>query len=57
MTQYQNQIICGDALTEMKQLPTHSTDMVFCSPLYYQLRDYGISAPNGEIGRENTIDD
>lgn len=50
-----NQIITGDALTVMKTLPDESVDVVFTSPPYYSLRDYGIGPDDGEIGAENSI--
>jgi len=37
-----NQIICGDCLGVMKQMPNECVDMVLCSPPYWGLRDYGI---------------
>lgn len=37
---YQNQIICGDALTVLRQLPDEIIQTVCTSPPYYGLRDY-----------------
>ena len=50
-----NTIICGDALTIMKTLPAQSIDMVFFSPPYFRLRNYGIGSRKGELGQESTI--
>lgn len=50
-----NQIIVGDALTELRKLPSESVDMVFTSPPYFNLRDY--AAGPGEIGREAHVDE
>lgn len=46
-----NQIIVGDALSVLKQMPPASVNCVVTSPPYYGLRDYGQS---GQIGMENT---
>ena len=35
-----NQIICGDALEELKKIPNESIDMVMTSPPYWALRCY-----------------
>ena len=35
-----NQIICGDCLIEMKNIPDGSVDMVLTSPPYDNLRTY-----------------
>ena len=35
-----NEIICGDALLELKKLPSESVSCVITSPPYYGLRDY-----------------
>lgn len=34
-------IICGDALTELKQMPNNGVDCCITSPPYWGLRDYG----------------
>ena len=44
-------IINGDALEELKKLPSESVDMCVTSPPYYGLRDYGVA---GQIGLEDT---
>ena len=46
-----NKILCGDALTVLKSLPSDSIHCCVTSPPYYGLRDYGI---NGQIGLEQT---
>lgn len=35
-----NQVVCTDALTGLKNLPSESVDMCITSPPYYNLRDY-----------------
>lgn len=54
ITPFINQIICGDAQTELRQLPAKSFDCVVTSPPYWNLRDYGIS---GQLGQEASPDD
>lgn len=49
-----NQIVVGDALTQLSALPDASVDCVITSPPYYALRDYGAA---GQIGLERTVDD
>ena len=36
-----NKILCGDALEQLKTIPSESVDMCVTSPPYYALRDYG----------------
>ena len=36
-----HRIICGNAVEVLKDFPSESVDMVFTSPPYYGLRDYG----------------
>jgi site-specific DNA-methyltransferase (adenine-specific) len=48
------QIITGDALTELRQLPPDSIDMVLTSPPYFRLRDY---QADGQIGLEPVVTD
>jgi len=36
-----NKVICGNALEIMKKIPDNSIDLVFSSPPYYHLRNYG----------------
>jgi site-specific DNA-methyltransferase (adenine-specific) len=45
-------VLTGDALQQLKRLPSGSIDAVVCSPPYYQLRDYGV---DGQLGLEATI--
>lgn len=45
-------ILQGDALAELKKLPSDSVDCCITSPPYYQLRDYGVA---GQIGLEATV--
>ena len=49
-----DRIICGDALTILKKLPSESVDCVVTSPPYWSLRDYGAA---GQIGLEDSFDD
>ena len=44
-------IIIGDALNELKELPSGSVNSCVTSPPYWQLRDYGVA---GQIGLEKT---
>src|SRR3990167_5278449 len=46
-----NRIIQGDALEELKKLPSESVNSVITSPPYFALRDYGMK---GQIGMEAT---
>lgn len=46
-----NQIITGDALTELCKLPSNYVQTCITSPPYYGLRDYGVP---GQIGLEDT---
>lgn len=46
-----NQIINGDVLQVLKDLPSESIDCCITSPPYWGLRDYGV---NGQIGLEKT---
>ena len=45
------QILCGDALEQLKTLPDASVHCCVTSPPYYGLRDYGVA---GQIGLEET---
>ena len=45
-------IIQGDAITELKKLPSDSVDCCVTSPPYYRMRDYGAE---GQIGLENSV--
>jgi len=46
------QLICGDALMELRKLPSESVQVVVTSPPYYGLRDYQVE---GQIGLEATL--
>jgi len=47
-----NEIIKGDCLEVMKDIPDKSIDMVLTSPPYWALRDYGVE---NQLGREKTF--
>ena len=47
----ENQIICGDALAELGNLPDGCIDTIVTSPPYYRQRDYGT---DDQIGQEKT---
>lgn len=49
-----NQIIIGDALTELRKLPDESANCCITSPPYYMLRDYDCA---GQIGLEQSLDE
>jgi len=49
-----NQIIHGDALEELKKMPSNFVDCVVTSPPYWSMRDYHTE---GQIGLEPTLDD
>lgn len=51
VNQHTSQIICGDALKELKSLSDESIDCVITSPPYWQLRNYGWK---GQWGLEKT---
>lgn len=44
-------LINGDALGALKNIPSNSVDCIITSPPYYKLRDYGVE---GQIGLEDT---
>jgi DNA modification methylase len=46
------QIIIGDALTELRRMPSEFVDCVVTSPPYWGLRDYGVE---GQLGLEPTL--
>src|SRR3990167_1267500 len=46
-----NQIICGDVLEKLRELPDEIVDCVITSPPYWGLRDYGVE---GQLGLEKT---
>lgn len=45
------ELLLGDCLEKLKELPDNSVDCCITSPPYYGLRDYGVS---GQIGLEQT---
>lgn len=47
-----NEILQGDALTHLKELPDKSINMCMTSPPYWALRDYGMK---GQLGLEPTF--
>ena len=47
-----DQILCGDNLELIQQLPDCSVELVITSPPYFQQRDYG-----GGMGNENDVDE
>lgn len=51
-TPFLNQIIHGDNIELIKQVPSNSIDLIITSPPYFQQRDYG-----GGIGNEKTINE
>jgi site-specific DNA-methyltransferase (adenine-specific) len=53
MSGLRQQIIVGDALQELEQLPANSVDMVLTSPPYFLLRDYQVA---GQLGLESHVD-
>lgn len=48
-----NEILLGDALTRLRELPDASVDCVVTSPPYFRLRNYGVS---GQLGLEGHVD-
>ncbi len=49
-----NTILVGDALEQLRTLPTASIDTVITSPPYFQLRSYGMAG--AEYGQEQHVD-
>ncbi len=52
MQKFLNQIICGDNLELIRQMPDKSVNLVITSPPYYQQRDYGAG-----MGNEKTLEE
>jgi DNA modification methylase len=48
-----NQVLVGDALTELRRLPANSVDMVLTSPPYFRQRDYQVA---GQLGLEAHVE-
>ncbi|GFG50177.1 site-specific DNA-methyltransferase [Mycolicibacterium agri] len=53
MTASRNELLIGDALDRLRELPDDSVDMVLTSPPYFRLRNY---AARGQIGLEPHVD-
>lgn len=53
VSQYRNQILCGDSLEISRQLPANCVDTIVTSPPYYRQRDYGSKL---QIGQEASPD-
>lgn len=49
-----NQILIGDAVQRLGELPEAWVDQIVTSPPYFRLRDYGTP---GQLGLESTVDD
>lgn len=49
-----NTILVGDALSELRKLPSNSVDCIVSSPPYFRLRNYGVE---GQLGMEATVED
>jgi DNA modification methylase len=52
MKEFSNQIILGDSLEILKNIPDNYVDLVITSPPYFQQRDYGNDGKG--IGNERT---
>jgi len=56
-----NTILEGNALSELRKIPSKSVNMIFTSPPYWRLRNYNTSPQNwedgwtGELGQEPTF--
>lgn len=53
MTTAISRLLLGDALEQLRTLPSESVHTCVTSPPYYNLRDYGIA---GQIGRETSVE-
>lgn len=53
-TAIRNELLVGDALDRLKELPDNSIDMALTSPPYFRLRNYDAK---GQIGLEPHVDD
>src|SRR3954467_2445307 len=49
-----NRVLVGDAVEQLRTLPSDSVDCVITSPPYFRLRNYGAE---GQYGHETTIFD
>jgi len=52
--EFTNQILLGDSLERLKDLPDKSVQAVITSPPYWALRDYGV---DGQLGLENDFNE
>ena len=52
--EFENRIICGDAIEILKTIPDNSIDCIITSPPYFNLRNYNVV---GQIGLEKTWQD
>ena len=50
-----SQIICGNALTELKKMPDETVNCIITSPPYYGLRDYGLEPIIWDGGDEKCV--
>ncbi len=50
-----NQVICGDCMQLLAQLPCNSIDVIITSPPYYRQREYGTAEAG--IGSEETLEE
>jgi site-specific DNA-methyltransferase (adenine-specific) len=49
-----NTVLVGDALDQLRTLPTASIDLVLTSPPWFALRNYDVE---GQIGLEESVDE
>lgn len=54
MTTAISRLLLGDALEQLRTLPSESVHTCVTSPPYYNLRDYGIA---GQIGNETSVEE
>ena len=53
---YINKIICGDAVTEMKNIEANTISLIVTSPPYWNLVDYGVDGQYGQCSYEEYLD-
>jgi DNA modification methylase len=53
-TERNSRILVGDALTQLRRIPTSTVDCVVTSPPYFLLRNYD---DDGQLGLEQTVND
>ncbi len=56
MEKYINKIICGDALTELRNLETDTVTLVVTSPPYWNVVDYGVQGQYGQCEYEEYLE-